>query len=104
MPRKSSQTNPSANQSAAVARQKSYGSFKLDAGQLQCARLTQARSNRHSRFGKIGRRSKRPSKSDDSLPTAVDRLERRAKSRVVHRIRGRFGRARKGEHRCFRVT
>ena len=49
--------------SAAVARQKSYGSFKLDAGQLQCARLTQARSNRHSGFGKVGRRSKRRRKA-----------------------------------------
>ena len=52
---------------AAIARSKSHGSFELDAGRLQFARLSQARSKRHSRFGEIGRRLERSSESDDGL-------------------------------------
>ena len=71
---------------AAIARPKSEGSFKLDAGRLEFAQLSQAGAKRRSGFDKIGRRLKRPSKSSDSLPGAVDRLKRGAESRVVQWI------------------
>ena len=73
---------PEREPGAAVLRPKSCGSFKFGAGQMEFARLSQARSERGSGFSKIGRRLKRPSESDDRLPRAVDRLQRRAQSRV----------------------
>jgi hypothetical protein len=53
--------------SAAIARTKLYGLFKLSAGQLRFAGLSQARSKRRSRFDEIGRRLKRSLKSNDSF-------------------------------------
>jgi hypothetical protein len=73
--------------SAAIARAKLYGMFKLSAGQLRFARLSQARCKRRPRFDEIGRRLKRSPESDDGLLRAVERLQSRAQSRVVHRIR-----------------
>ena len=90
--------------SAAIARTKLYGLFKLSAGQLRFARLSQARSKRRSRFDEIGRRLKRSPESDDGLMRAVERLESGAPSRIVRRIGRRFRGARKGEHGNLRLA
>ena len=89
---------------AAVARSKSHGSFELDARRLQFTRLSQARSKRRSRFGKVGRRLERSSKSHAGLTRAIERQQRRAQPRVVHRIRGRFSCAGEGKEGRFRVA
>src|SRR5580698_2220404 len=83
--------------SAAIARTKLYGLFKLSAGQLRFAGLSQARSKRRSRFDEIGRRLKRSPESNDRLLRAVERLQSRTQSRGIRRIGRRFSRARKGE-------
>ena len=90
--------------SAAIARTKLYGLFKLSARRLRFARLSQTRSKRRSRFDEIGRRLKRSPKSNDGLLRAVERLQSRTQSRIVRRIGRRFGRARKGEHGRLRLA
>ena len=95
---------PKREPDAAIVRPKGQGSFELGPGRLPFARLSQARSKRGSRFGKVRRRFKRPSEGDDRLPRAVDRLQRRAQSGVVHRIGRRFGRARKGRQGRLRLA
>ena len=90
--------------SAAIARMKLYGLFKLSAGQSRFARLSQARAKRRSRFDEIGRRLKRSPESDDGLLRAVERLESGAQSRIVRRIGRRFGRARKDEQGRLRLA
>jgi len=89
---------------AAVARSDIQDSFELDASGLQFARLPQACSKRQSCFDEIGRRVERSPKSDAGLARPVDRLQRRAQSRMIHRIQRSFSRAGEGEHRRFRLT
>ena len=67
MSRRSSQTNPSANQARPSPGRRSRARSSSDAGRLQFARLSQARAKRHSRFDEVRRRLERPPESGDRL-------------------------------------